>query len=153
MKKALMLSFAILTQLFFFNFVSAQEKISLSKFVGAWEFVKPPLPPNAPSQPFITTLKVFDENGGCLQLKVSEQGTVIWQTAKIEVQEDGLLKESINYSISPNLTNTTSSLKCSFMEDSNGNKFFAIQGGHKVVDGKDTYAWGELWRKVEHIKK
>ncbi|RZK46097.1 MAG: hypothetical protein EOO87_24140 [Pedobacter sp.] len=78
---------------------------------------------------------------------------MIWQTAKIEVQEGGLLKENINYSISPNLANTTSTLKYTFMNDPNGNKFFAIQGGHKVVNGKDTYAWGELWRKVESIKK
>lgn len=153
MMKKLLLSFSILSLFLFSNNVLAQEKIDLSKFVGAWEFVKQPLPADVPKQPFLTTLKVFDEKGFCLQLKVSEQGTVIWQTAKIEVQEGGLLKENINYSISPNLANTTSTLKCAFINDPNGNKFFAIQGGHKVVNGKDTYAWGELWRKVESIKK
>ncbi|RZK53194.1 MAG: hypothetical protein EOO87_13460, partial [Pedobacter sp.] len=100
--KKLLLSFSILSLFLFSNNVLAQEKIDLSKFVGAWEFVKQPLPADVPKQPFLTTLKVFDEKGFCLQLKVSEQGTVIWQTAKIEVQEGGLLKENINYSISPN---------------------------------------------------
>ncbi|GEM_PF-2217707 len=148
-----MLYFAILSLFISVNNAIAQQAIDLSKFIGAWEFVKQPLPPDAPKQPFLTTLKVFDEQGFCLQLKVSEQGTVVWQTAKIEVLDGGLLKESINYSISPNLANTTSTLKCAFMNDPKGNQFFSIQGGHKVVNGKDTYAWGELWRKVETIKK
>ncbi|WP_412466725.1 hypothetical protein [Pedobacter sp. KLB.chiD] len=66
------------------NGIIAQEKATLADFVGAWEFVTPPRQADAPSMPFLSTLKVFDKMGNCLQLKVTEQGTVVWQTAKLK---------------------------------------------------------------------
>ncbi|MEH3115919.1 hypothetical protein [Pedobacter terrae] len=135
------------------NFIIAQEKATLSDFVGAWEFVKPSGQANASQLPFLSTLKVFDTMGNCLQLKVTEKGTVVWQTAKIEVENENFIKESVNYSISAPLNNTVSSLKFKFFDGPDGNKYLGIMGGAKQVDGKETYEWQELWRKVDKIKK
>jgi len=144
-----------ISALFFFicNCIIAQEKATLSDFVGAWEFVKPSSQVNAPKLPFLSTLKVFDVAGNCLQLKVTEQGTVVWQTAKIEVENESFIKERISYSISEPLNNTVSSLKFKFFDGPDGNRYLGIMGGAKQVDGKETYEWQELWRKVDKIKK
>ncbi|MFC1222653.1 hypothetical protein ACFE6N_02525 [Pedobacter sp. BG31] len=153
MRKAF--KFVLVAVLFFLNStcVSAQEKSTLSDFVGAWEFVKPSGQANAPQLPFLSTLKVFDTMGNCLQLKVTEQGAVVWQTAKIEVENENFIKESVIYSISAPLNNTVSSLKFKFFDGPDGNRYLGIMGGAKQVDGKETYQWQELWRKVDKIKK
>jgi len=145
----------ILVAFFFLssNYIIAQEKATLSDFVGAWEFVTPPRQSDAPPMPFLSTLKVFDVAGNCLQLKVTEQGTVVWQTAKIEVENESFIKERISYSISEPLNNTVSSLKFKFFDGPDGNRYLGIMGGAKQVDGKETYEWQELWRKVDKIKK
>ncbi|WP_406824657.1 hypothetical protein [Pedobacter sp. KACC 23697] len=135
------------------NCIIAQEKATLSDFVGAWEFVTPPRQADAPPMPFLSTLKVFDAMGNCLQLKVTEQGTVIWQTAKIEVESEDTLKESVNYSVSQPLNNAIFKLKYKIFDGPDGTRYLGIKGGAKQVDGKETYEWQELWRKVDKIKK
>jgi hypothetical protein len=138
------------------NHIIAQEKTTLYDFVGAWEFVTPPRQADAPPMPFLSTLKVFDIMGNCLQLKVSEQGTVVRQTAKIEVEGEDILKECVNYSISSisqPLNNAVFKLKYKIFDGPDGNKYLGIMGGAKQVDGKETYDWQELWRKVDKIKK
>lgn len=153
MKKLLILSFGILSLSLWSNFAFSQQSTELDKFSGAWEFLKPPVKADGEQQPFFTTLKVFDKEGTCLQLKVTDKGTIVWQTAKIELKEDQFLEETINYSINPSLKNTSLNLKYKFISDQNGNHFFLIQGGYKIVDGKETFDWSELWRKVEAIKQ
>jgi len=86
-------------------------------------------------------------------LKVTEQGTVVWQTAKIELESEDILKESLNYSISQSLNNAVFKLKYKIFDGPDGNKYLGIMGGAKQVDGKETYEWQELWRKVDKIKK
>jgi len=78
---------------------------------------------------------------------------VVWQKAKIELKADQFLIETINYSINPSLNNTSLTIKYKFLSDQSGNQFFVIQGGYKLIDGKETFDWAELWRKVETIKQ
>ena len=153
MKKKLKLSFAILYLSLLTHIAFSQQASEMDKFSGAWEFVKPPLKDAVVQQPFLTTLKVFDKEGSCLQLKVTDKGTVVWQKAKIELKADQFLIETINYSINPSLNNTSLTIKYKFLSDQSGNQFLVIQGGYKLIDGKETFDWAELWRKVETIKQ
>lgn len=77
----------------------------------------------------------------------------MWQTATIEVENESFIKERVSYSISAPLNNTVSSLKFKFFDWPDGNRYLGIMGGAKQVDGKETYEWQELWRKVDKIKK
>lgn len=78
---------------------------------------------------------------------------MVWQTAKIEVKSEGILKESVNYAISQPLNNAVFKLKYKIFDGPDGNKCLGIMGSAKQVDGKETYEWQELWHKVDKIKK
>lgn len=114
-------------------------------FAGSWEYLKPS---SEGVYPFITVVRTIDEKGKYTQIRVTDEGSFIWQVARLEIIDNKTLKEHIEDCINPELIGKTLTLKYS-SEGADKNKQLTFKGGAKLVDGIETFEWAESWRKLD----
>lgn len=121
-----------------------------SNFFGTWELMRPPLTEENKNLIY-PILRSYDEKGNYTQFAVTKNGTFIEGKASFEPLTADTVKEVINFAANASRIGKTFTFHYKIVNN-NSSQFLITEGKKKIVDGKETVEWREVWRKVEEFK-